>query len=139
MIIIDTNVISELMRPRPDSSVVTWMDDLVESEIGITAISVAEILYGIGSLPEGNGKQRLLEAAGTVFDTYFSGRVFSFDHLAAVEYADIVLLRDRIGKPISMADAQIASICRICSAGFATRNEKDFEDTGLVLINPWET
>ena len=138
MIILDTNVISELMRPRPEANVVDWMDGLPARDIGITAISAAEILYGIGSLPDGNRKRRLFEATRVVFDTYFTGRIFAFDELAAVEYADIVLKRDLLGTPISMADAQIASICRVCSAGFATRNIKDFVNTGLVLINPWE-
>ena len=73
-----------------------------------------------------------------MFEEYFASRIFAFDQLAAIEYADIVLQRDRIGSPISMPDAQIAAICRVSSAGLATRNTKDFEYTGLVLINPWE-
>jgi predicted nucleic acid-binding protein len=138
MIFFDTNVLSELMRPRPDGRVVGWMDALPKSDIGFTVISIAEILYGIGSLPEGKKKRRLLEAATTVFEDYFSGRIFAFDQFSAIEYADIVLHRERIGVPISMADAQIAAICRGCGADFATRNIRDFENTGLVLINPWE-
>ena len=138
MIILDTNVLSELMRPRPEVRVLEWTDGLHRKDIGITAVSVAEILYGIGSLPGGKKKHRLFEAATTVFDEYFFGRIFAFDHLAAVEYADIVCQRDKLGTPISMANAQIAGICRCCSAGFATRNIKDFENTGLLLINPWE-
>ena len=138
MILVDTNVLSELMRPKPDKHVLDWMDDLLGSDIGLTAISAAEILYGIGSLPEGRKKHRLLDAATTMFEEYFAGRIFAFDQLAAIEYADIVLQRDRIGSPISMPDAQIAAICRVSSAGLATRNTKDFEYTGLVLINPWE-
>ena len=138
MIFIDTNVLSELMRPKPDTRVLGWMDGIPRYGIGITAISVAEILYGIGSLPEGKKKLRLLDAATTIFDEYFSGRIYAFDQFAAVEYAEIVLQRERIGIPISMPDAQIAAICRISRADFATRNTKDFENTGLVLINPWE-
>ncbi len=138
MILVDTNVLSELMRQKPDKRVLDWMDDLQGSDIGLTAISVAEILYGIGSLAEGKKRHRLLGAAKTMFDEYFAGRIFAFDQLAAIEYADIVLQRERIGSPISMPDAQIAAICRVTSAGLATRNTKDFDDTGLVLINPWE-
>jgi len=137
MILVDTNVLSELMRPTPDKRVLDWMDGLQSGDIGLTAISVAEVLYGIGSLAEGKKKQRLLDAAATMFDEYLTGRIFAFDQLAAVEYAAIVLRRERIGSPISMPDAQIAAICRASSAGLATRNTKDFEDTGLVLINPW--
>jgi predicted nucleic acid-binding protein len=138
MIILDTNILSELMRPRPDTRVLEWTDAFDMVDIGTTAVSVAEILYGIGSLSAGRKKRGLLEAATTVFDEYFSGRIFAFDHLAAVEYADIVCQRDSFGTPISMADAQIAAICRRFSAGFATRNTKDFDNIGLVLINPWE-
>ncbi len=138
MIFIDTNILSELMRPKPDTRVLGWMDGLPKYDVGLTAISVAEILYGIGSLPEGKKKQRLLDAATTIFDEYFSGRIYAFDQFAAVEYAEIVLQRERIGITISMPDAQIAAICRTSRANFATRNTKDFENTGLVLINPWE-
>ena len=138
MILVDTNVLSELMRPTPDKRVLDWMDGLQSGDIGLTAISVAEVLYGIGSLPEGNKKHRLLDAATTMFDEYFTGRIFAFDQLAAVEYAAIVLQRERTGSPISMPDAQIAAICRVSIAGLATRNTKDFDNTGLVRINPWQ-
>ncbi|MBT3271888.1 MAG: type II toxin-antitoxin system VapC family toxin [Spirochaetales bacterium] len=138
MTIIDTNVFSEIMRPDPDERVIDWMDEQQRKNIGITAITVAEILYGIGSLPEGNRKNRLFDAATAIFDEDFSGRIYAFDHLAAVEYADIVIQRDRIGAPISMPDAQIAAICRISNAALATRNTKDFKNTILSLINPWE-
>ena len=138
MIFVDTNILSELMRPEPNTRVLGWMDGLRTNDVGITAISVAEILYGIRALSEGKKKRRLLEAAATMFDEYFSGRIYAFDRFAALEYADIALQRDRIGAPISIPDAQIAAICRVSCAGFATRNTKDFENTGLVLINPWE-
>jgi predicted nucleic acid-binding protein len=139
MIFIDTNVLSEIMRPNPDKRVLGWVNGLRRNDVGITAISVAEILYGIGSLPAGRKKHHLLDAATAMFDEYFSGRIYAFDQLAAIEYADIVIQRERMGTPISMPDAQIAAICRVSGADFATRNTKDFENTGLVLIDPWET
>jgi predicted nucleic acid-binding protein len=139
MIFIDTNILSEIMRPNPDKRVLGWINGLRRNDVGITAISVAEILYGIGSLPAGRKKHHLLDAATAMFDEYFSGRIYAFDQLAAIEYADIVIQRERMGTPISMPDAQIAAICRVSSADFATRNTKDFENTGLVLIDPWET
>ena len=114
------------------------MDKLWRRDVGITAISVSEILYGIGSLPEGKKKHRLIETTTAIFDEYFSGRIYAFDRLATVEYADIVIQRDRMGAPISMPDAQIAAICRVSDADLATRNTKDFENTGLTLINPWQ-
>ena len=138
MIVVDTNVLSELMRPEADRRVLGWMDGLQKSDVGVAAISVAEILYMIDSLPKGKKKHRLLDAAIKMFDEDVSGRIYAFDQRAAVEYADIVLQRDRMGTPISMPDAQIAAICRISGAGLATRNTKDFENTGLVRVNPWE-
>ena len=137
MILIDTNVLSELMRPEPDARVKAWMDDRMRGEVGIAAISVAEILYGISSLPEGRRRNQLLGAAAEVFEEHFSGRVFAFDHRAAVEYADIVIGRERTGRLISMADAQIAAICLAGGADLATRNTKDFENTGIMVLNPW--
>ncbi len=138
MIVIDTNVLSELMRSKPEPSVLIWMDGYGRGELGITSITVSEILYGIGALSEGRRKRRLFEAAQRLFDEDFGGRIFAFDHLAAVEYADIVLHRDKLGNPISMPDAQIAAICRVSSHPLATRNIKDFENTGVSVINPWE-
>jgi hypothetical protein len=137
MILVDTNVLSEVMRSEPDAIVVSWMDSWKKSEIGVTAISVAEILYGIGMLTKGKRKQRLLEAASEMFDEDFANRIYAFDGRAAVEYADIVVHRERTGRPISMPDAQIASICRVLGCTLATRNTKDFENTGIELINPW--
>ena len=99
---------------------------------------MAEILYGIAALTTGKRKKRLLEAASRMFETDFSGRVFAFDGNAAIEYADIVIKRQRIGRPLSMPDAQIASICRAHQFSLATRNIKDFENTGIELIDPWE-
>ena len=138
MILLDTNVLSELMRIKPEQSIILWMDSYDYKELGITSITVAEILYGIGLLPAGHKKQRLIEAAGMLFEQDFNHRIFSFDQLAAVEYADIVLRREMLGNPISMPDAQIASICRVLEYPLATRNIKDFENVSVTLINPWE-
>ncbi len=137
MILIDTNVISEVMRLETDSRVKAWIDGRMRGEIGISAITVAEILYGCRSLPDGRRQNQLLEAAAEVFDEHFHDRIFAFDHRAAVEYAEIVIGRERIGTPISMADAQIAAICLANGADLATRNTKDFENTGITLVNPW--
>ncbi len=137
MIVVDTNVISELMRQIPDNRVLTWIDDIPKQDIAITAITVAEILYGIGSLPDGKKRRRLVDAVTAMFDEYFFGRIHPFDRRAAVEYADIVIQRENLGAPISIPDARIAAICRSMAAGFATRNTKDFGNIGLVLIDPW--
>ncbi len=137
MILLDTNVISELMRPLPEPQVVAWVDSLSRNNVGITAITVAEILYGIGALPDGARKNNLFEAAASVFDGYLADHVYPFDHRSAVEYAQLVVKREQIGSPISMPDAQIAAICLANHAGLATRNTNDFANTDVTLRNPW--
>ena len=137
MIIVDTNVISELMRPVPDDTVLQWMNAQRKLDIGTTAITVAEILYGIEAVAEGRRKAQLMEAAALLFDSEFRGRILAFDQMAAVEYAAIVIQCRRVGTPISMAYAQIAAICRRAGAPLATRNIRDFAQTGITLINPW--
>ncbi|MFP4619290.1 MAG: type II toxin-antitoxin system VapC family toxin [Spirochaetaceae bacterium] len=138
MILLDTNVLSELMRPQPNEAVVGWVDSLQKGKVGVTSISVGEILYGIESLAKGKRKHGLLEAASAMFDEDFAGRVYPFDGPAAIEYAHILNTREKIGRPISMPDAQIASICRVIGSALATRNIKDFENTGIELIDPWD-
>jgi toxin FitB len=136
MIIVDTNVVSELMRPSPSAVVVGWVRSN-ERELYTTAITLAEIGYGIERLPDGRWKELLRSTAGEVFAD-FAERVLPFDAEAAVTYATIVSDRDRAGLPIDGFDAQIASICRSHRAGLATRNAKDFQDTGVEIIDPWK-
>lgn len=102
-------------------------------------MTVAELLYGIARLPDGRRKTGLEEAALQMLDEEFAGRVLPFDEDAAVHYAALVSRREHAGRPISMADAQIAAICLHRAAALATRNSKDFEGVGIVLANPWET
>ncbi|ORC37375.1 VapC toxin family PIN domain ribonuclease [Marispirochaeta aestuarii] len=137
MIVLDTNVLSELMRPTPNPVVITWLDTLPVRDVALSSITVSEILFGIGLLPSGKRKDQLISAAKTLFETDFQDRIFPFDADAAVEYAAIVLHRQKSGRPISMADGQIAAICRARKCSLATRNIKDFEGTGIVLIDPW--
>ncbi|MFP4383560.1 MAG: type II toxin-antitoxin system VapC family toxin [Spirochaetia bacterium] len=137
MLLLDTNVIAELMRPLPEPRVVAWVDRLSRNTVGITAITVAEILYGIGALPDGARKKNLFEAAASVFDGYLADHVYPFDRRSAVEYAQLVVKREQSGSHISMPDAQIAAICLANHAGLATRNTKDFDNTGITLHNPW--
>lgn len=138
MILVDTNILSELMKPEPNEGIIEWMDSVEQHELGITSVTVAEILYGIAALSEGKRKQRLLEAARAMCEDDFNGRIFAFDEQAAVEYADIVIRREKSGRPISMPDAQIAAICRAGNFELATRNTKDFEGTEIELINPFD-
>jgi predicted nucleic acid-binding protein len=130
MIVLDTNVLSELMRAEAEPAVIDWLDRQAPDSLTITAVTVAELLYGIARLPDGRRKSGLREAALQTLDEEFADRVLPFDENAAVHYAALVSQRERAGRPMSMADAQIA-------AALATRNGKDFEGVGVVLANPW--
>jgi predicted nucleic acid-binding protein len=138
MIVLDTNVVSELMRPRPDGRVVRWVSEQAAGSLFTTAITEAEILLGVALLPAGK-RQRLLQAAvAEMFAVEFAGRVLPFDSGATAGFADVVAARRRQGRPISHADAQIASIARCHDAAVATRNTSDFEGCAVSLVNPWE-
>lgn len=137
MIILDTNVTSELMRPSPSPTVTAWVRTHRATELYTTSITLAEIWYGIERLPDGHRKDLLKTTAQEVFSD-FAEQVLPFDVTAATEYAGIVIRRDRAGAPIDGFDAQIASICRAHGAVLATRNVKAFSGTGIVVIDPWQ-
>jgi predicted nucleic acid-binding protein len=138
VIILDTNVISELTRPVPDSGVITWLDSLPAEETAITAITAAELRYGVRRMADGRRKTELSEAVSALINADFHDRVEPFDVLAADQYAEVVTARERAGQPISISDAQIAAICQALDATLATRNTADFTGTGVNLINPWK-
>jgi toxin FitB len=138
VIVLDTNVISELTRQVPARRVISWLDALTAAEVATTAITAAELLYGVAQMADGRRKTELAAAVHGLLSDDFQGRVLSFDEAAAQRYADIVTGRERLGRPIGMADAQIAAICLTIDAPLATRNTDDFEETGLQLINPWK-
>ena len=137
MIVLDTNVLSELTRRTPEAGVVAWLDSFPETKIATTAITAAELLHGVSRLPAGQRKTALAAAVHALIDDDFQGRVEPFDATAASHYAAVVNERETLGRPISAADAQIAAICRARGAVLATRNIKDFEETGVELVNPW--
>ncbi|MEY2514747.1 MAG: toxin FitB [bacterium] len=138
MIVLDTNVLSELMRERPAAQVVEWLDARDTDSLAITAITVAELLYGVARLDDGARKTRLATAVSALVHEDFGGRVLPFDATAAVHYAEVVSGRERQGRPVSTADAQIAAISRSHDAALATRNVRDFEATGVEILDPWE-
>jgi predicted nucleic acid-binding protein len=138
MTILDTNVVSEITKPEPSSAVVAWATGQMRDQLFTTSITAAEILYGIEVLPRGNRRDQLLHQAEGIFREDLGGRVLSFDERAAREYASIASERRRRGRPISLADGQIAAIARVHGATLATRNTDDFEGCGVKLINPWE-
>lgn len=138
MLVLDTNVLAELIRPTPKQGVVGWLDTHEPATLFITAITAAEFLYGIARLPQGKRKADLLALGTAMLQEDFAGRILSFDEAAASCYADVVCERQAAGRPISMADAQIAAICRtLPGAKLATRNIKDFDGIRLDLIDPW--
>ncbi len=139
MIILDTNVISELIRPQTNTRVVTWIDDEDQSQLYLTSISLAETLYGIERLPLGRRRQELSVYFGVMLEEKFRSRVLWFDGESARKYAIVATRREQIGRRMGTADAQIAAICLANYATLATRNIKDFEETGIKLINPWDT
>lgn len=138
MIVVDTNVVSELTRRSPAPEVLTWLDAQQASDIATTAITAAELLYGVACLPDGRRKNELATAVAALLNEDFRGRILSFDLPAAERYGQIVADCKHIGRPIGGADAQIAAICQATQATLATRNTSDFEHAGIELINPWK-
>lgn len=137
MVLLDTNVLSELMRPEPHAAVLAWSDQLDPDGVGITAINEGEILHGLARLPEGRRRQTLEERWEQLVPALFAGRVFSFDRSGAQWYAQLLQRRTIIGRPMATADAVIAATALAIGATLATRNTADFEGVGLPLINPW--
>jgi predicted nucleic acid-binding protein len=139
MIVLDTNVLSETLRPQPADSVKHWVAAQSATLLYTTAVSQAEILYGVAILPAGRRKLALQQMAEAIFGQAFSGRVLPFDSAAAISFAEIAAMRRRAGHPISEADAQIAAIAHSRGAAIATRNIGDFAGCGVEVISPWES
>lgn len=138
MIILDTNVLSELMRASPADRVVRWVSAQPASSLYTTSITQAEVFHGILLLPAGRKRDALGKAADAMFLADFAGRVLAFGADAAPAYARIAADRRREGRPISAFDALIAAIAASAGASLATRNSHDFDGCGLKVINPWE-
>ena len=138
MIILDTNVLSELMRPKPSPRVAAWVAKQPATELFTTSITEAEVFYGIELLTKGKRREGLLAAAEAMFAEDLAGRILGFESDAARVFSKIAAHRRALGKPISHADAQIAAIAQVRGAKLATRNVADFEDCGLDVIDPWD-
>lgn len=137
MILLDTNIISELMRPKPNSVVIEWLDEQFSHELFLPAIVKAEIEMGIAILDNGKRKQALLQAAELIFSN-FTNRCLPFDGETATHYAKIIAFTKEQGRPMSVEDAQIAAIAVQNAALLATRNTSDFGFLeNLSLVNPW--
>jgi predicted nucleic acid-binding protein len=137
MIVLDTNVLSELMRRRPAARVLSWVDAQNADALAITAVTVAELRYGIARLSRGARRAKLAAAVDALVRQDFAGRVLPFDVEAAEHYAELVAERERQGRPVNVSDGQIAAICRCRGARLATRNVRDFERIGVSLVDPW--
>ena len=139
MIILDTNVLSEVMKPAPATEVLAWLVAQPAASVYTTSITHAEILHGLMLLPPGRRRRALEEAATSMFAEDFGGRVLAFGTEAAPPYALIASRRRRAGRPISHFDAQIAAIALSSGAAIATRNVADFEGCGVALVDPWKS
>jgi predicted nucleic acid-binding protein len=137
MIVLDTNVLSELMRRRPSARVVGWVDEQDASALAITTVTAAELLYGVARLADGARKTELATAVEALVGEDFAGRVLPFDAAAAGHYAELVAERERQGRPVSNSDGQIAAICRCHGSRLATRSVRDFDATGVTVLDPW--
>lgn len=138
MILLDTNVLSELMKAKPNESVLSWLATQSAASLGTTSITMAEILHGIMLLPAGKKRNAIELAAAAMFEEDFSARVLAFDSDVAPLYATIAVERRKAGRPISHFDAQVAAIARLNNAAIATRNVADFEGCGVKVIDPWD-
>ncbi len=137
MILLDTNVLSEMMRPAPDPLVERWLSAQPDASLFISAITEAELRYGAALLPGGKRRSALMAEISGMLEEDFNGRILSFDSLAAQAFAVIAADRRQAGRPISQADAQIAAIARSRGASLATRNVPDFDGCGVEVIDPW--
>jgi len=139
MIVLDTNVVSELMRPAPDMKVLAWVDAQMTQDLWLCSVVVAELAYGVGRMPTGRRKQQLAEALAITLEQDFAGRVLTFDLASALDCASLLAVREQAGRPVAWADAQIAATCLAHGATLATRNTQHFEGLGVSLINPWSS
>lgn len=136
MIVLDTNVVSEAMRPEPDPGVLGWLNDQAADTLYLSSVTLAELLFGVGALPSGARKDRLAQALDGLL-ALFPGRVLPFDQEAARRYADMAVTARAVGRPLPTADGYLAATAAARGFAVATRNIQHFSDTGVELIDPW--
>ena len=137
MFVLDTNVVSELMRPVPDPVVASWVANRATASLFLTAFIEAELRFGLAVMPPGRRRDGLAAGLERMLQPGFTNRVLPFDSAAARAYAEIAAARRAAGRPVSHPDNQIAAIAHSRGMAVATRNIRDFEDMGIVVINPW--
>jgi predicted nucleic acid-binding protein len=138
VIILDTSVLSELMKPKPNQTVLAWMAGQPAASLYTTSVTQAEILYGLMLLPRGRRRSALEHAAAAMFAEDFGDRILGFDSNAAPGYAQIASDRRGTGRPISHFDAQIAAIARFMGAAIATRDTADLDGCSATVVDPWK-
>lgn len=137
MIVLDTNVISEVFKPKPAPGVLAWLQQQDDRLVFTTAVTRGELLYGLNIVASGGRRDTLLPGLQRIFALRFAGRVLACDEAAADAFASILARRRRVGRPIGLADAMIAGIARSRGARLATRNVRDFEGCDITLVDPW--
>jgi len=138
MILLDTNVVSEVMKVAPSANVLRWLDDQSSSAVYVSAVTVGEIEYGLRILPDGRRRLHLKERFEQFVALAFAQRVLGYEEAAARLYGEIMGLRKELGRPMSVPDGQIAAIARSHGLSIATRNTRDFEECGVDLLNPFD-
>lgn len=139
MIVLDTNIISEIMRPAPDAAVASWLAARDPLDLATTCITIAEIQRGIVRLPNGKRRKSLDERFSAFVEDAFQGRLLAFDKEAAYACGEVSAARERTGRHADAVDMMIAAIAKVAGATLATRNTGDFEECGIALANPWRS
>ncbi len=139
MILLDTNIVSEIMRPKPNGDVVNWLKAQSLDQLALTSVTLAEIRYGLARISEGKRKLELENRFEFFIERGFGDRIVDFDKVSAEIYGKVVVDREKIGKPIESFDAMIAAIAISRQAKLATRDISGFEECGIEIINPWES
>ena len=139
MIILDTNIVSAMMRVTPEPAVVAWLNAQDASLLFLTAVTLGEIRSGLRILPPGRRRRSLEEGFERILAEAFEGRILSFDEAAAHRYGELMGSHKEMGRPLALPDAQIASIAWVAGSAIATRNVRHFVDCGVEIINPFET
>ena len=137
MIVVDTNVLSEFMRPQPAPQVARWLESAPPGSLALTAISTMEITYGVSRLPEGQRKETTRQRWESI-QAAWTGAFLALGMSESVAAGEVLGARAAIGRPITTADAQLAGMCLVWGASLATRNTKDFTGVDVRLINPWD-
>lgn len=137
MVLLDTNVVSELMRPAPSAAVVSWVAGRAAADLFFSAVGEAELRYGVAVMPTGRRRDRIASEIEAMLRDDFEGRILSFDSRAARAFAEIASARRACGRPAPQADCQIAAIALSRGMAMATRNVRDFEEMGVKIMDPW--